>query len=227
MINVILCGYRDWANEIFEEIKGHKNINLLGVYKTNESFLSAVGDGILTKVDVAIFIGWSWILDAEITNKCLCVGVHPSDLPYFRGGSPIQHQIIEGITKSKVTLMTLSSKKLDGGDFWLKSDVSFDGSSMSLIFENIIDSSIVLLNDFLNKYPNIVPTPQEGTGTYFARRNKGESRITNEEWLEQDLIKLYNKIRCLTEPYPNAYIEGSNGDRLYFEKVRLVKSEEL
>ena len=36
-------------------------------------------------------------------------------------------------------------------------------------------------------------------------------------------MKLYNKIRCLTYPYPNAYLENKNGDKLYFLEVSYKK----
>ena len=32
-------------------------------------------------------------------------------------------------------------------------------------------------------------------------------------------IEIYNKIRCLTYPYPNAYTKDINGNKLFFKEV--------
>ena len=39
------------------------------------------------------------------------------------------------------------------------------------------------------------------------------------------VIQLYNKIRSLTEPYPNAFLEDKNGDRIYFKGVSFEKND--
>ena len=41
--------------------------------------------------------------------------LHPSPLPKYRGGSPIQNQIINGESKSAVTLFKINNK-IDQGD---------------------------------------------------------------------------------------------------------------
>ena len=103
-----------------------------------------VGD-LVTNADLIVFLGWSWIIPNEITKKYLCVGIHPSDLPDYRGGSPIQHQIINGIIETKISLMTIS-EKLDGGDIWLKHDLDLRGDTIEIIFKNLEESSIALFN---------------------------------------------------------------------------------
>lgn len=44
--------------------------------------------------------------------------------------------------------------------------------------------------------------------------------LTKEDFNTKSLYELYNIIRCLTYPYPNAYLEDNNGNRLYFTGVR-------
>lgn len=219
MIKVVLCGYRDWANEIIFHIKKHRNIKVLGVFSSQVEFLANI-NSCEENPDIILFLGWSWIIPAEITEKFLCLGIHPSDLPNFRGGSPIQNQIIAGINKTKVTLMTLSSKKLDAGEIWLKEDLDLSGSNISKIFIEITKSSIKLLNEFFSKYPNISPIEQDLTkGSYFKRRKPEESRLDLEDFRTKSMEDIYNFIRCLTDPYPNAYIEDKEGNKLVFKQV--------
>ena len=69
----------------------------------------------LNNPEIIFFIGWSWIIDDHLikSNKCICL--HPSPLPKYRGGSPIQHQIINGESLSAVTFFEMTND-LDAGD---------------------------------------------------------------------------------------------------------------
>ena len=85
-MRIILIGYREWALNAFSNFKDLK------IIKSNEdlnNFLNTYN----SKEDLClIFAGWSEIIKLEIINKYLCICLHPSDLPKFRGGSPIQNQ---------------------------------------------------------------------------------------------------------------------------------------
>lgn len=225
MTKVILFGYRDWANKIFESLKEIPNIQIIDVIKSQEEYLQKINT-ISLNTDILLFIGWSWIISADITSKFLCLGIHPSDLPNYRGGSPIQHQIIDGILKSKVTLMTLSSEKLDAGNVWLKEDLDLSGNNMDEVFTNISNSSIKLMKNFFDLYPNIQDSKQDtAKGSYFKRRLACESEINKNDFKEKELLYLFNKIRSLTSPYPNAFISDENGNKLFFTGVKYVKNE--
>ena len=111
-------------------------------------------------------------------------------------------------------------EKLDGGDIWLKNDLDLGGDTIEIIFKNIEESSIALFNNFLNLYPDIEPIKQDLTkGSYFKRRMPDESRIKTEDFKTKSLEEIYNIIRSLTDPYPNAYLEDSEGNRLFFKEV--------
>ena len=223
-MRVIFCGYRSWALNIIDEIKKHKKINSCEVISSKQEYDFKFNE-LVINADLIVFLGWSWIIPKKITNKYLCVGMHPSDLPDYRGGSPIQHQIINGVIETKISLMTIS-EKLDGGDIWLKNYLDLRGNNIECIFKNIEKSSIVLFNNFLDLYPNIKPIRQDLIkGSYFKRRNPEESKIDLEDFKNKSLEEIYNKIRCLTTPYPNAYLEDDKGNKLYFHEVNYVKND--
>jgi methionyl-tRNA formyltransferase len=222
-MRVIFCGYRSWALNIIDEIKKHKKINSSEVISSKEEY-DFKFNKLVINADLIVFLGWSWIIPTQITNKYLCVGVHPSDLPDYRGGSPIQHQIINGVIETKISLMTIS-EKLDGGDIWLKNDLDLGGDNMKIIFKNLEESSIALFNNFFNLYPNIEPIKQDLTkGSYFKRRAPEESRIKIEDFKNKPLKEIYNTIRCLTDPYPNAFLEDDDGNKLFFKEVIFEKN---
>ena len=226
MIKVVLCGYRNWALRIFDSISAISNVKILDTIASQEDYLSKE-NYFTDEIDIILFIGWSWIIPPTITEKFLCLGIHPSDLPYYRGGSPLQHQIINGIEQTKVTLMTLSSKKIDAGEVWYKEDLSLNGKNMDAVFSNLIKSSNKMLASFFNKFPNILPMEQEITsGSYFKRRKHEESKLTKENLQNMSLKEIYNFIRALTDPYPNAYIEDEHGNILKLKEVEFIKSIE-
>lgn len=223
-INVVFCGYRNWAHNIFEAVAGHENIEVQKIITTFEEYKAFEAQPVID-ADLVLFIGWSWIIPDSFTDSHLCLGIHPSDLPLYRGGSPLQNQIINGVDETKVTLITLSNK-LDAGEIWLKEDLSLSGDSMDDIFHNIEQSSIKLLNQFFNEYPNIQPETQDITqGSYFKRRKPEASKLSLDDIGNMSLMELYNFIRCLTDPYPNAYLEDKEGNKLIFRSVSYVPSE--
>ena len=46
--------------------------------------------------DWIFFPHWSWIIPKSIYEKYTCVIFHMTDVPYGRGGSPLQNLIIKG-----------------------------------------------------------------------------------------------------------------------------------
>ena len=223
-INIVFCGYRDWANSIFDIIEKHDKVCVKKAIRTIEEY-KEFEEHPITDIDLILFIGWSWIIPDCFTEQYLCIGIHPSDLPQYRGGSPIQNQILSGITKSKVSLITLSSK-LDAGEIWMKEDLSLIGDSIDNVFDNIVQSSIILLNTFFNLYPNINPQMQDTTsGSYFKRRKPEDSKLNLEDLNKMTLQEIYNFIRCLTDPYPNAFLEDNEGNKLIFKNVSYIPSK--
>ncbi|MEC8466403.1 MAG: formyltransferase family protein [Pseudomonadota bacterium] len=222
-MKIICLAYRDWALNVVKEISNNKNISKMKLFKTQKEF----DEFQLKNMDeyVVFAIGWSNILSEKTVSEYLCVGMHPSDLPKYKGGSPIQHQIIDGILDTNASLFQLS-KEIDDGQIFLKEPLSLRGDNMQQIFKNIEKSSIVLFNKFIDRYPNIESQPQEdGSHITYKRRLASESEITKDDISKLTVIQLYNKIRSLTDPYPNAFLEDKNGDRIYFKGVSFEKND--
>ncbi|WP_291329274.1 formyltransferase family protein [Desulfovibrio sp. UCD-KL4C] len=158
---------------------------------------------------------WSWIIPSEIYSNFKCIIFHTSDLPYGRGGSPIQNQIIRGIKESKVCAIQCNSE-IDAGDVYCKENVYLGRGNAD---EILIEISDII---FKKMIPHIIEnepasTPQLGEATTFKRRNKLQSNIQMNTIENLDL--LYDFIRMLDgEDYPPAYIELNNL-KIYFSNV--------
>ena len=92
MKRVLCVGYRDWAIEIYEKLSTDLSGVTFVIIKSESEF----DDFDLFEFcpDIILFYGWSSIIPNEIIDKYKCLMLHPSALPKFRGGSPIQNQII-------------------------------------------------------------------------------------------------------------------------------------
>jgi len=65
------------------------------------------------------FPHWSWIIPANIYENYECIVFHMTDLPFGRGGSPLQNLIVRGIYDTKLSALRVT-KELDAGDIYLK-----------------------------------------------------------------------------------------------------------
>ena len=104
--------------------------------------------------------------------------LHPSDLPNFRGGSPIQNQIINGVKKSAVTIFKINNI-IDGGPIFKKKKLFLTGG-INKIFNQIekIGTNLTIeiirgkykvrnqnLNNSINKINFILNLNEAGTSS--------------------------------------------------------------
>ena len=80
------------------------------------------------KPDRIYLIHWSKIIDERIFKRYDCIQFHCSNLPKFKGGSPVQNQIINGINKTKLTGFKVV-KKIDSGDICFTRNINLNGNA--------------------------------------------------------------------------------------------------
>jgi len=122
-----------------------------------------------------------------------------TDVPYGRGGSPLQNLVLLGIKHTKISAIK-AEKAVDAGPVYLKRDLCIEGTAeevlrraTSVIFE--------MIEHIVETRPE--PVPQEGDVTVFKRRTPEQSELPREGCCEQIL----SFIRMLDgEGYPPAFI---------------------
>ncbi len=126
--------------------------------------------------DIVFILGYTKILDKDfLASNKLNLVIHESDLPKGKGFSPIQWQILEG--KSEIVFSLFEAKEnIDSGDIYLQKVVKFSGYELFDEIRNIqAKETITLIDEFLNKYPNITSQKQVGAETiYHRRKNKDD-----------------------------------------------------
>ena len=107
------------------------------------------------------FLDWSWKVPQEITEFTECIGFHPTDLPYGRGGSPYQNLILRRRYVSVLSAFRLT-REIDAGPIYLKRPIYLFGSAEEF-FERCSFTAFEMIKEILDK--QIVPVPQQGRGS--------------------------------------------------------------
>lgn len=220
----VVCAHRPWNIDMYN--------NRLLKLPYRFSLISDIGDltlKTLKKLDpkIIFFLDWSWLVSKDILDHFVCVGFHSSPLPKFRGGSPIQNQINCGIYDTKLTAFFMTNE-LDAGDILLQQDLSLRGS-LKEIFDRICDASYNMIKSIINKKYSI--HKQNGDITTYKRRTPKQSELTIREFDEMPIVRLYDFIRMLEDPYPNATINTHNKSVVFktakFENNKIIATIEI
>lgn len=146
------------------------------------------------------FPHWSWVIPDAIWKKYECVVFHMTDLPFGRGGSPLQNLILQGCKETKITALRCV-KEVDAGPIYLKRDLSLAGSAKDIFMRSIPIVEEMILEIL---HGNISPEVQTGEVTHFTRRRPLQSDIST----LTSLHSIYDHIRMLdAEGYPLAFLE--------------------
>ena len=149
--------------------------------------------------DYVFFPHWSWRIPREVHERFECVAFHMTDLPFGRGGSPLQNLIVRGITETKLSAFRVT-EGLDAGPVYLKRPLTLDGAARE-IYERAAALVFAMIEEILATRPR--PVAQEGRVVTFARRTPADSEIP--DGLEPE--RLYDFIRMLdAETYPPAFL---------------------
>ena len=144
---------------------------------------------------------WSYLIKEDIYKSYNCIVFHMTDLPYGRGGSPLQNLISRGFSETKISAIVVE-KQLDAGPVYLKKNLSLLGTAEE-IFIRANKVIGVMITEIINE--KIKPELQTGTPSVFKRLTPEMSAITNEL---NNTGYLYDHIRMLdAEGYPKAYLD--------------------
>ena len=206
-MKILFCAYRQWAKNIYNNLNKDYDLELC----ESQSDLHNLNP---KNYRMVLFVGWSDIVNSNWTDNVECICVHPSELPKYRGGSPIQNQIIAGEKWSAISLFKMNDK-IDCGDIVAQTKFSLSGS-LDNVFNRIEKLSTSMIEDILsNPFCNTYTKQDESSATHCKRRTPDMSEIKMQDFANCTAEELYNKIRCLQHPYPLPYVECKNNTKLY------------
>ena len=115
MSKYIVLSEKKWHIDLFLNLKKKFNEDEWIHISTKSDFtLDNLND---IKPDKIFIPHWSYIIPHSIFTKFECIVFHMTDLPYGRGGSPLQNLIIRGHETTKVSAIKVSDG-IDTGDVY-------------------------------------------------------------------------------------------------------------
>lgn len=198
--NFLLLSEKKWHDLLFANLQMKVEGNWFRCSERNDFNTSLLNE---IKPDFIFIPHWSHIIPSEIYTKYQCVVFHMTDLPYGRGGSPLQNLIVRGHTETKISAIKVT-EGIDTGPVYLKKKLDLAGSARD-IFDRASKVIYEMILEILER--KITPQPQQGEVVVFKRRKPEDSNIDELNSAKQ----VYDYIRMLdADGYPNAFMETAN-----------------
>ena len=192
----IVASCKPWNESDFNLVKSEIEADWHWV-NTQDQLLQALNTCIPRYI---FFLHWNWFVAEEIWKKHECVCFHMTDVPYGRGGSPLQNLIAAGHKATKLTALRMVTD-MDAGPIYAKKPLSLDGRAES-IYKRAGELSFEIIRWMVANEPT--PVAQQGEVVLFKRRKPAQSSLPAKGNLET----VYDHIRMLDAPsYPLAFIE--------------------
>jgi methionyl-tRNA formyltransferase len=196
-LKYIVLSSKNWHDKLFEELQTNIEGTWIRIRGLNEFSLENLDQLRPSKIFIP---HWSYIIPEEIFLKYECIVFHMTDLPYGRGGSPLQNLIVRGHNKTKISALKVE-EDLDAGPIYLKKDLNLDGSA-----DEIFKRASGIIKEMIEEIieDKIKPVPQNGDPVIFKRRVPAESNLKDVSSVKD----AYDYIRMLdAEGYPHAFVE--------------------
>jgi len=172
------------------------------------------------KADIFVVVAYGRLLTQEILDipKMLCMNVHGSLLPKYRGAAPVNWAILNGDKETGVTIQKMALA-LDAGDIIAQEKMTIgDDENAAQLRKRMGLVGAKLLVKVLDKRPlgqfSLVPQ-DETLVTYAPKLTKEMGKI---DW-KRKALSILNQVRGL-QPWPGAYT-FYKGKMLKITKVEL------
>ena len=178
------------------------------------------------KPNFVFFPHWSWLIPEDVHSRFDCVIFHMTDVPYGRGGSPLQNLIVRGHQETMLSALKCV-KDFDAGPVYLKRSLSLAGTAEEILHRASTLMELMIV-EIVEKRP--IPILQQGDVVEFKRRQPKDGDLAP----LRELRQVYDYVRMLdADGYPPAflkteylYLEFSDahlGEEVVEAKVRIRK----
>ena len=165
--------------------------------------------------DLLVSAGFPLIFSKELINSSRfgTINLHAGKLPSYRGGSPLNWQIINGEKKIGISIIKMR-EEVDAGDIYASKNFRlFKKDNIKTVHEkaNFFFSKMTI--DVINKiYLGIQPVPQKKIGTKNYRQRSEDDGLIY--WNKLNAKETFNFVRALTKPYPGAFYFNKNNKKI-------------
>ena len=198
-------GYQEKSPEVITFAK-EKKIPFFQTENINkeEAFLSELKN---KKIDLIIVLAFAQFLGKEVLDLPLmgAFNIHTSLLPKYRGAAPIHYALLNGDSKTGVSVQRMV-KKMDAGNIVHEKEVpipSFETGGQ--LYTRLKFIAALALSDFINRFSledKIIEKIQNENDVSFAPTLKREDGYLDFE--KESAQVLFNKVRALY-PWPGTF----------------------
>ena len=202
----------DWFESVAEVARAH-GVPLLTPTSPNEA--DVIARLAALDADVILSVWYRRLLgDALLAlPRVAALNLHGSLLPAYRGRAPLNWVLVNGETRTGVTLHHMTAEA-DAGDIVAQEplDIHPDDTALTL-YGRMVKAGVDLL---LQRYPEVLAgvaprQPQDhARATVVGRRRPEDGRVA---WT-WSARRIANMIRAVTHPFPGAFV-GDADRRLY------------
>ena len=199
-MSIIIVSNKEWHRKYVKEIATRTNKDV--IYIDNKECIT---HDYLNKLqpEWVFFPHWSYIIPAEVYENMNCVIFHMTDLPFGRGGSPLQNLIARGIYETKLSALKCTAQ-LDAGDIYIKHPLSLWGTAEE-IYLRAAELTKEMIIQIVKEKPQL--HKQQGEPVVFRRRKPSEGDIGKLKYLSE----VFDYIRMLdADTYPPAFLDKNN-----------------
>ena len=218
-----------WEPEYLEQIKELSQSHQAHFFETTniaDHKFSKLWDSV--QPDIMFLVSWRYLIPVEIANKSKLASVvfHDSLLPAYRGFSPTCWAIINGESRTGVTMFHLAEEP-DSGDIidQVYIPIGIDDTITELT-ETVTKTYLELLEKnlplIINGQAPRIPQDHRGA-TFTCKRIPEDNEI---DW-NSSVSSIYNLIRGVTHPYPGAYTWLNGRKLIIWSAVRLHKQRKF
>lgn len=216
-----------------------QGINIVGIVSTYQTLISGAVVPVVTlkgknwtkiikfitskKPDLGIVAGFSHILPNDILEipRYGFWNLHAGRVPKYRGGSPLNWQMINGEVRAGLSILKMTPGIDDGP---ILSSISFKIAHTDTISDLHIRANqlfplllLPLLSNPAKSLRNSKVQSRIG-GKYWHQRNERDGQI---DWNNSSSQQVYNFVRAISKPYPGAFgvIAGRREVRIWQVKI--------
>lgn len=154
--------------------------------------------------DAFLVVGWYHMIPRNWRSLAPAYGLHASLLPDYSGGAPLVWAMINGETKTGISLFQMDDGVDSGPIVGQAEERILDGDTIKTLYSRIEERGLELLKVALPRLATGVADfkiQDESKRRVFPQRSPKDGRI---DWT-QDAVSIDRFIRAQTRPYPGAY----------------------
>lgn len=171
--------------------------------------------------DIIVMCCYSGLVRKKFRSipKFGCINLHAGPVPDYRGDAPLNWQIINGEKNIGISVLQVDAG-IDTGPLLKTASMQLEDKTIIDVLEWTLEKYpemvLSVLDDIANNQLQIFEQPEYGN-TY-THRGPEDGKIY---WCSETDVQVYNKVRALTGPYPNAFFVD-DGQIIDVKKASLV-----